>query len=325
MSRSAICLPTAIATRAQRTSLEQNALPPIQAGRRLVLSLLSATAASGAVAATRSTSSWAVTITPEAAPSATLLSDAKADPNLGEIQRLFDTALKAGTVEEEEAAWSACVARLQPLTRSSEWATPLLAGVLGNRGNARSRQGKLDAAVEDYDAAIALAPYAIDPVLNRGVVREQQGLFELAVDDYDAVLAVSPADPAAWNNRGNAKMGLADYAGAAHDYAQATALAPAFSFAAANLAVALYAQGNTTEALRSMRALLRKYPSFPDVRAALAAALWASGDTAAAESEWLRVGDPRYRDSQWVTRNRRWPPVLAEALDALVNIRATRA
>ena len=241
-------------------------------------------------------------ITPNAAPAASLLASASGDARLEEVQRLFDTALATPSVEEEEAAWTACVEKLKPLTSTTDWAQPLLAGVLGNRGNARSRQGKLEAAVADYDAAIAAAPYAIDPVLNRGVVREQLGQFELAIEDYNAVLAVSPADPAAWNNRGNARMGLRDFAGAEGDYRTAARLAPSFAFASANLAVAQFALGQAGEAMRAMRA---------------------SGDTAAAESEWLRVDDPRYRDAGWVRTNRRWPPVLAEALDALVNIRAT--
>ena len=38
---------------------------------------------------------------------------------------------------------------------------------LGNRGNARTRQGKLDAALGDLNAAIKLCPWAVDPVLNR--------------------------------------------------------------------------------------------------------------------------------------------------------------
>ena len=44
----------------------------------------------------------------------------------------------------------------------------------------------------------------------------------------------------------------------------------------------------------SRRNLLRKYPDFPDMRAALAAALWAKGDGGEAETNWLRVEDPRW-------------------------------
>ena len=38
---------------------------------------------------------------------------------------------------------------------------------LGNRGNARTRQGRLQAAIGDFNTAIKLCPWAVDPVLNR--------------------------------------------------------------------------------------------------------------------------------------------------------------
>ena len=90
-----------------------------------------------------------------------------------------------------------------------------------------------------------------------------------------------------------------------------------------------------------MRALLRRYPDFADVRAALAAALWADGARAAAETEWDRVDDPRcvacwcehkhacpavltrcarYKDRNWLRRDRRWPPALAGACCALCTL-----
>eukprot|EP00955_Chlamydomonas_euryale_P057074 356655-Chlamydomonas_euryale.AAC.9 len=71
-----------------------------------------------------------------------------------------------------------------------------------------------------------------------------------------------------------------------------------------------------------MRSLLRRYPEFPDMRAALAAALWADGLEAEAENAWLRVADPRYRDRKWLRGERRWPPALADALDALLAVRS---
>ena len=37
----------------------------------------------------------------------------------------------------------------------------------GNRGNARSRQGKLQEALADYNEAIRICPWSGDPVLNR--------------------------------------------------------------------------------------------------------------------------------------------------------------
>lgn len=71
--------------------------------------------------------------------------------------------------------------------------------------------------------------------------------------------------------------------------------------------------------------MLRKYPEFPDMRAALAAALWDAGLQAEAEGEWQRVEDPRYRDRAWLRGERRWPPRLAAALEAFLDIRAVGA
>jgi len=74
--------------------------------------------------------------------------------------------------------------------------------------------------------------------------------------------------------------------------------------------------------MRQMRALLRRYPDFADVRAALAAALWASGREGEAETTWERVDDPRYRDVAWLAGQRRWPPSLVTALDALLKLQS---
>ena len=38
---------------------------------------------------------------------------------------------------------------------------------LGNRGNALTRQGKLQEALRSFNEAIELCPWAVDPVLNR--------------------------------------------------------------------------------------------------------------------------------------------------------------
>jgi hypothetical protein len=69
------------------------------------------------------------------------------------------------------------------------------------------------------------------------------------------------------------------------------------------------------------RSLLRKYPNFDDMRAALAGALWEAGLQAEAEAEWQRVEDPRYRSRAWLRGERRWPPRLSSAVEALIDIR----
>lgn len=226
---------------------------------------------------------------------------------------LFAAAFAATTLDGEESGWSAAIAACER-SQSAPWSQPLRARALTNRGNARSRQGRLAEALEDYDAAAVLAPNAPDPLLNKGVALEALGRWDEALACYDALLASFPADPAGHNNRGNALLGLRRYAEAAGAYEAAVALAPEFAFAAANRAEALWAAGRKSEAVASLRALLRRYPGFDDARAALAAAYWDAGRASAAEGEWARVEDPRYGKPAWVVSDRRWPPPLAQAL-----------
>ena len=132
---------------------------------------------------------------------------------------------------------------------------------------------------------------------------------------------MQPNEPAAWNNRGVANMGRRQYDAAVSDLQHAVQLSSVYAGAAGNLAIARYATGERAAAMREMRALLRRYPGFDDMRAALAAALWVEGERALAEDAWQRVGDARYKDATWALVDRRWPPPLTEALQALLSLR----
>jgi tetratricopeptide (TPR) repeat protein len=59
----------------------------------------------------------------------------------------------------------------------ANWVPDLVGRAWGNRGNARSRQGKLEAALKDYTTAIEICPWSVDPLLNRGAVLEQMGRY----------------------------------------------------------------------------------------------------------------------------------------------------
>jgi tetratricopeptide (TPR) repeat protein len=85
----------------------------------------------------------------------------------------------------------------------------------GNRGNARTRQGRVEEALADYNDAIRLAPLSPDPVLNRyvcapsfctnlqvgraygnrGNARTRQGKIEEALADYNEAIRLSPWSP----------------------------------------------------------------------------------------------------------------------------------
>jgi tetratricopeptide (TPR) repeat protein len=248
------------------------------------------------------------------------LSYDKNDPKLRAGAALLQKALNAQTVEEEERLWTQLIQEYE--NTDAPWTKDLVGRAYGNRGNARSRQGKLDQALIDYTTAINLCPWSVDPVLNRGVAYENMGRFEESVQDYRSVLAVQPDDPSAWNNLGNVSgWGLGRWKEAAGYFEKAIKLAPQFSFAAANRALALYEAGEVGTAVREMQKLLRRYPGFDDMRAALAAAYWQAGKTGEAEMEWTRVDDTRYKDQKWLETERHWPPTLRAALGALIEIR----
>ncbi|HEY9738694.1 MAG TPA: tetratricopeptide repeat protein [Trichocoleus sp.] len=191
-----------------------------------------------------------------------------------------------------------------------------------NRGTVRVSQNKLDGALADYSRAIELAPSEPDPYLNRGAALEGLGRWEDAIADYTQVLALNPSDAAAYNNRGNAKAGLGQWQAALKDYRQAVSLDPQFALARINEALALYQIGQTQDALRQFRGLSRKYPNFADARAALTAALWEAGQRGEAESNWVAVVglDGRYKDLDWVSTVRRWPPAMVSALDKFLHL-----
>jgi hypothetical protein len=59
-------------------------------------------------------------------------------------------------VEEEEKLWTQVIEQYGSL--DAEWVSDIVSRAWGNRGNSRSRQGKMEQALADFDQSIALAP-----------------------------------------------------------------------------------------------------------------------------------------------------------------------
>ncbi|MEW5317904.1 MAG: hypothetical protein WDW38_009166 [Sanguina aurantia] len=171
-----------------------------------------------------------------------------ADPELREAAALLASGLKAESVQAEEAIWTRVIDTYGGLDRA--WVPDVVGRAWANRGNARSRQGRLTGALSDYNESIRICPWATDPVLNRGVVLEALGRFVEAERDYRVVLAVAPEDPSAWNNLGNATAGQGRWEEALGYYGEAVERSPAFAFATANRALAMYQLGRKNEAMR---------------------------------------------------------------------------
>jgi tetratricopeptide (TPR) repeat protein len=215
--------------------------------------------------------------------------------NLEKLANEAFTLTEKGNFPQAETYWTQIIEEFP--TNAAAWS---------NRGNSR-----------DYNKAIELAPGVTDPFLNRGAALEGLGKWEEAIVDYNHILEIDPNDAMAYNNRGNAEAGLGQWEKAIVDYKKSADTAPNFAFARANYALALYQDGQKDKALRELRNIIRKYPQFADVRAALTAVLWEQGNKGEAESNWVAaVGlDPRYKDINWVTKIRRWPPTMVAALE----------
>lgn len=225
-------------------------------------------------------------------------------------QRAFATA-NAGQYDEAIINWTELIDYFSDQ-----------AEVWSNRGNVYAAQNKMELAIADYDKAVELAPEAVDPLVNRGVAWEVLREWDKAIADYNRALKINPDDPVAHNNRGNAQAGKGNWYGAIADYSQATILDPKLAFAKANYALALYETGEHDLSIKTMRQIVQRYPRFADVRAALTAALWLEGKSGEAESNWFAVEglDRRYKDIEWVTNIRRWPPSLVEGLKSFLTL-----
>ena len=83
-----------------------------------------------------------------------------------------------------------------------------------------------DAAIANYDRAIALAPDDADAYHNRGIAKDAQGDYAAAIADFDHAIALEPDGADVYHNRGVAKVEIGDYAGAIADYDRVIALDP---------------------------------------------------------------------------------------------------
>jgi tetratricopeptide (TPR) repeat protein/S1-C subfamily serine protease len=121
-----------------------------------------------------------------------------------------------------------------------------------NRGNAKSDLGQKQAAIIDYNLAIALNPEYANTYNNRGNVKSELGDKQAAIIDYDRAIALNSEYAMAYYNRGNTKAELGDVQSAISDYDRAISLNP-------NLINAYYNRGNVKSELGEDRAALVDY------------------------------------------------------------------
>ena len=106
----------------------------------------------------------------------------------------------------------------------------LRAATLVNRGIVSMQAGRLDAAMADFDAAIAVAPGNADAWINKGVALLRGGHDARAVEVFTEALLHGPAKPElAYYQRAVANESLGRMRAAYDDYAEAAQLAPGWA------------------------------------------------------------------------------------------------
>lgn len=123
--------------------------------------------------------------------------------------------------------------------------------VLHNRGMLRHQVGDLPRAIEDFGAALEIAPDRLATLLGRGAARKEASDLDGALADFESALdtAQGAERAAALHGRGGVRVLRKDFAGAVADYDQALQIDP-------RLLAATISRGHARYHLRDPRALV---------------------------------------------------------------------
>ncbi len=134
-----------------------------------------------------------------------------------------------------------------------------------NHANVLKSLNRLDAALAGFDRALSLKPGWPQAQNNRGTVLQAMGRHEDALAAYDGALAAAPDNVEALNNRGSVLQDLRRPAEALASYDQALRLAPTFATAFNNRGSALLDLKRFADALSCFDRALALRPGDPQV------------------------------------------------------------
>lgn len=133
------------------------------------------------------------------------------------------------------------------------------------RGMAENRLRRFEAAIADYDRAIAIEPGNPEFFNARGDAWNNRGDHARAVLDYDATLRLNPRAAETLDNRCWAKAAwLHDPTGAVSDCEAALRLRPQHGNTLENIGFAYLQLGRLSDAVRAYSSALAENPSRPD-------------------------------------------------------------
>jgi len=129
-----------------------------------------------------------------------------------------------------------------------------------DEGNAIEDEGRIEEAMQRYEAAILLAPNLARAHLNRGNILSAMEDMEGALDAYNTAIKYNPDYAGAYYNLGNVSARLGHHEAALDAYHKAINLKPSFADAEVALGVVLEDLGRDDEALAHYQAALTLNP-----------------------------------------------------------------
>jgi tetratricopeptide (TPR) repeat protein/S1-C subfamily serine protease len=131
-----------------------------------------------------------------------------------------------------------------------------------SRGIAKSALGDEQGAIADYNQVLAIKPRHADDYLLRGSARFLLGDGQGAIADYSHALAIDPRNIDAYIARGSARSALGDNQNAIADYNQALAINPRYADAYSSRGNSKRALGDTQGAIADYNQALAINPRY---------------------------------------------------------------
>lgn len=196
-----------------------------------------------------------------------------------------------------ELAIPNCTAVIQTLDVPDE----VLVAAFAKRGDARYARGEFVEALADYEAALGMAPAAVEVQMNRAAALGNLGRYRQAIEGYSKVIVLRPTDARAFNGRGAAYVRVNEADLAIADYDRAISLDPRYAEAFNNRGVVRSALGQLDAALADFDAALKLDPRYADAFNNRAVALIRRGDNTAAVADLTRALElrPGFADAHY--------------------------
>lgn len=208
------------------------------------------------------------------------------------VQQHLDSRGLSAHISSHESVFGTEQQNLEAALKDYERAVALApdnVDALIGRARLRRRFQDFDGALKDYNRIIELRPEIAATWSHRGMVKKKNKDLNGAVSDYNRAIELDSRNPSFFNNRGLARQDLGDLAGSLADLNRAIELDPAFTTAYFNRALTRQKQKDTNGALADMDTAISLKPDSARFYETRAAFRRANGDLAGAIEDNTKV------------------------------------